>query len=137
MGYPASSNLPRPARFKLHTPMDRVAADSAGGFGKHVPSTYSALRPRPDDELGEWGGRPLVRGKRVLDLGCGDGRLALGVAPFATSVDGIDPDPDAIAAAKRNARKAGARNVRFAAGAAQHLPYPDAAFDVVILSWTL
>jgi ubiquinone/menaquinone biosynthesis C-methylase UbiE len=63
--------------------------------------------------------------------------LALGVAPFATRVDGIDPDPEAIAAAKRNARKAGIRNVRFVAGAAQHLPHPDAAFDVVILSWTL
>ncbi len=117
--------------------MRRVAADSVGDFGKHVPALSSALRPRPQDELREWGGQPLVRGKRVLDLGCGDGRLALGVAPFATRVDGIDPHADAIAVAKRNARKAGVRNVRFAAGAAQHLPYPDAAFDVVILSWTL
>jgi ubiquinone/menaquinone biosynthesis C-methylase UbiE len=97
----------------------------------------SVLRPRPLDELREWGGPQLVRGKRVLDLGCGDGRLALGVAPLATRVYGIDPDPEAIAAAKRNARKAHVRNVRFAAGAAQHLPYPDAAFDVVVLSWTL
>jgi ubiquinone/menaquinone biosynthesis C-methylase UbiE len=63
--------------------------------------------------------------------------LALGVAPYARSVDGIDPDPEAIAAAKRNALKAGVRNVRFATGAAQRLPHPDAAFDVVILSWTL
>jgi ubiquinone/menaquinone biosynthesis C-methylase UbiE len=72
-----------------------------------------------------------------MDLGCGDGRLALGVAPFAAKVDGIDPDPEAIAAAKRNARQAGVRNTRFTAGAAQRLPFPDAAFDVVILSWTL
>ena len=117
--------------------MSIVTADRIGDVGKHVHALSSALRPRPDDELREWGGQPLVRGKRVLDLGCGDGRLALGVAPFATSVEGIDPDAEAIAAAKRNARKAGVRNVRFAAGAAQHLPYPDAAFDVVILSWTL
>jgi ubiquinone/menaquinone biosynthesis C-methylase UbiE len=117
--------------------MNTVATHSVGDVGRHVPSVSSALRPRPHDELREWGGPPLVRGKRVLDLGCGDGRLALGVAPFATRVDGIDPDAEAIAAAKRNARKAGVRNVRFAAGAAQHLPYPDAAFDVVILSWTL
>jgi ubiquinone/menaquinone biosynthesis C-methylase UbiE len=117
--------------------MRTVATDLVADVGKHVPATSSVRRPRPDDELGEWGGRPLVRGKRVLDLGCGDGRLALGVAPLAKSVDGIDPDPEAIAAAKSKARKAGIRNVRFAAGAAQHLPYPDAAFDVVILSWTL
>jgi len=117
--------------------MRSVASDSVGDVGKHVPAMSSALRPRPVDELREWGGRPLVRGKRVLDLGCGDGRLALGVASFANRVDGIDPDPKVISEAKRNARKAGVRNVRFAAGAAQHLPLPDAAFDVVILSWSL
>jgi ubiquinone/menaquinone biosynthesis C-methylase UbiE len=117
--------------------MSSFATDSVGDVGRHLPASSAALRPRPHDELSEWGGPPLVRGKRVLDLGCGDGRLALGVASFATRVDGIDPDAQAIAAAKRNARKAAVRNVRFAVGAAQHLPYPDAAFDVVILSWTL
>jgi len=117
--------------------MSRIAWDSPGDLGRHVPAQSSTLRPRPHDELREWGGSALVSGKRVLDLGCGDGRLALGVAALATKVDGIDPDPEAIAAAKRNARKAGVRNVRFAAGAAQLLPYPDAAFDLVILSWTL
>ncbi|TMC54839.1 MAG: class I SAM-dependent methyltransferase [Chloroflexi bacterium] len=117
--------------------MSGVAKGSVGDLGRYVPAMSSALRPRPNDELREWGGTPLVRGKRILDLGCGDGRLALGVARFATSVEGIDPDPEAIAAAKRNARKAGVRNVRFAAGAAQHLPFPGAAFDLVILSWTL
>ena len=117
--------------------MSNVAKGSVGDLGRHVPATSSALRPRPHDELREWGGSRLVRGKRVLDLGCGDGRLALGVASLAKRVDGIDPDPAAIEAAKRNARKAGVRNVRFATGAAQHLPYPDATFDLVILSWTL
>jgi arsenite methyltransferase len=117
--------------------MSSFAMDSVGDVGRHLPPSSAALRPRPYDELSAWGGSPLVRGKRVLDLGCGDGRLALGVAPFATRVDGIDPDPEAIAIAKRNARKAGVRNVRFATGAAQHLPHPDATFDVVILSWTL
>src|SRR2546430_13529568 len=117
--------------------MSHGAKESVGDLGRYVPAMSSALRPRPKDELSEWGGTRLVRGKRVLDLGCGDGRLALGVARFAPRVEGIDPDPEAIAAAKRNARKAGVRNVHFAAGAAQHLRYPDAAFDLVILSWTL
>lgn len=108
-----------------------------GDVGRHVPTASSALRPDPLDELRAWGGPRLVRGKRVLDLGCGDGRFALGVAPLASSVDGLDPDSDAIERARSNARKEGARNVRFKVGAAQDLPYPDAAFDVVILSWTL
>jgi ubiquinone/menaquinone biosynthesis C-methylase UbiE len=117
--------------------MSSVATGSVDDVGKHIPAMCSALRPLPVDELKEWGGPPLVRGKRVLDLGCGDGRLALGVARFAARVDAIDPDAEAIAAAKKNARKSGVRNVHFAPGAAQRLPYRDAAFDVVILSWTL
>ena len=117
--------------------MKRVATDPVAEVGRRIPAMSAVLRPSPNEELRAWGGPPLVRGKRVLDLGCGDGRLALGVAPFATRVDGIDPDAEAVAAAKRNARKAGVRNARFVAGAAQHLPYPDAAFDVVILSWAL
>jgi ubiquinone/menaquinone biosynthesis C-methylase UbiE len=91
----------------------------------------------PEDELAAWGGPRLVRGKRVLDLGCGDGRLALGVAGMARTVDGLDPDPDAIAAARKRARDEGVANVTFAVGAAQSLPYADGAFDVVISSWTL
>lgn len=116
--------------------MSGRGADPVGDVGRHIPALSSTLRPRPDHELREWGGPPLVRGKRVLDVGCGDGRLGLGVAALAARVDGIDPDAEAVAAARRSARKAGVRNVRFTAGAAQHLPYPDAAFDVVILSWT-
>lgn len=108
-----------------------------GDVGKHVPAITSALRPKPLDELREWGGADVVRGKRVLDLGCGDGRFALGVAPFAASVEALDPDADHITAARRAARKAGIANVRFNVGAAQRLPYRDGAFDVVLLSWTL
>ncbi|HKW78058.1 MAG TPA: class I SAM-dependent methyltransferase, partial [Candidatus Limnocylindria bacterium] len=77
-----------------------------------------------------------VRGKRVLDLGCGDGRLALGVAPYAASVDGLDPDADLIDAARERARELGLA-ARFQVGAGQRLPYPSGGFDVVILSWTL
>ncbi|HET9782296.1 MAG TPA: class I SAM-dependent methyltransferase [Candidatus Dormibacteraeota bacterium] len=112
-------------------------SEAVGVVGRHVPAFSSSLRPNALYELGEWGGERLVRRKRVLDLGCGDGRFALAIAPLARSMDGLDPDPDAISAAKKNARKSDSRNVRFRVGAAQQLPYDDGAFDVVILSWTL
>ncbi|MGH7762242.1 MAG: class I SAM-dependent methyltransferase [Candidatus Dormibacteraceae bacterium] len=117
--------------------MSNGPANPVGEVGKRVPALSSALRPRPIDELHKWGGERLVRGKRVLDLGCGDGRFALGVAPVAWSVVGVDPDAETIAAAKMNARAARVRNVRFAVGAAQSLQFPGEVFDVVILSWTL
>ena len=105
--------------------------------GKHVPAPASALRPRALEEIAQWGGVGLLRHQRVLDLGCGDGRLALGAAPHAREVVGLDPDREAIRAATQRARDTGARNARFVVGAAQELPFDDTSFDVVILSWTL
>ena len=117
--------------------MSSTANNIVGDVGKHVPALSSALRPSAGVELGHWGGPRLVRGKRVLDLGCGDGRLALGAARYATSVDGLDPDPELVTSARRKARAGGLRNARFQVGAAQSSPYASGAFDVVILSWTL
>ena len=108
-----------------------------GDLGKQVPGATSALRPAPLVELGHWGGPALVKGKRVLDLGCGDGRLALGVAPYAASVVGVDPDQDLIVDATERARAAGLRNTRFVVAAGQELPFEDGSFDVVISSWAL
>ena len=114
-----------------------VSGPAVGEVGKRVPALTSALRPAAAVELAQWGGPALVRGKRVLDLGCGDGRLALGVAGYAKRVVGVDPDQELIAIATERARDAGLRNVRFVAGAGQELPFDDGAFDVVISSWAL
>jgi ubiquinone/menaquinone biosynthesis C-methylase UbiE len=73
----------------------------------------------------------------VIDLGCGDGRMALGCAPYASEVFGVDPDPSAIRLARAKARKLGITNTKFKVGVAQDLPFADEHFDVVILSWTL
>lgn len=109
----------------------------AAAIGRQVPAPASALRPTAAEELGHWGGPAIVRGKRVLDLGCGDGRLALGAAPLAMDVVGLDPDKALIESATQRARDAGLRNTRFQVGAGQSLPFPDGSFDVAILSWTL
>lgn len=79
----------------------------------------------------------MVRRKRVIDVGCGDGRMALGCAPYASEVVGVDPDPDAIRSARSRAKELGITNVEFKVGVAQALPFRDEYFDVAMLSWTL
>jgi ubiquinone/menaquinone biosynthesis C-methylase UbiE len=73
---------------------------------------------------------------RVLDTGCGTGTLAVLIKRLygAAEVVGIDPDPKALARARRKAARA-ALLVRFDQGFANELPYPDGSFDRVFSSF--
>ncbi|PWU24827.1 MAG: hypothetical protein C5B48_04395 [Candidatus Rokuibacteriota bacterium] len=51
--------------------------------------------------------------KRVLDVGCGWGRLALALSPAAGHVVGLDRDPALVLDARRRAASAGCRNAEF------------------------
>jgi ubiquinone/menaquinone biosynthesis C-methylase UbiE len=68
----------------------------------------------------------------VLDVGCGTGyllRLLARRCPHATELAGVDPAPSMISVAERAADD---RRLRFTVGAAERLPYPDGAFDLVV-----
>lgn len=58
---------------------------------------------------------PLVKGRHVLDVGCGSGILSLAaVALGAESVQGIDIDPDAVKHSRINAKVNGMeKKIRF------------------------
>ena len=75
----------------------------------------------------------LRPGDRMLDVGCGPGRLALlaaaRVAPTG-SVDGIDPAREMIDRATARARRKNLP-VAFRVGRAQQLPFADGQFDAV------
>ena len=72
-----------------------------------------------------------LRGCSILDVGCGDGTLALlGVTNGAARVTGCDPDPRMIAMARAKAAGRDAR-VDFLVARSQALPFPDSTFDIV------
>ncbi len=78
---------------------------------------------------------PLSRGERVLDVGSGAGTDSLVAAQMVEadgSVTGIDMTADMLAKARAAAAEMGAENVDFVEGEAEHLPFPDQSFDVVI-----
>jgi SAM-dependent methyltransferase len=75
----------------------------------------------------------LVGGRaesRVLDLGCGTGRLTLALAAAGHRVTGIDPDGAAVAAARR---KPGAEGVVWVVGTSEQIP-PGAGFDAALMT---
>jgi ubiquinone biosynthesis O-methyltransferase len=71
-----------------------------------------------------------VNGRKVLDVGCGDGELALELAKRGAIVTGIDASAAMIDAAKKRAKTNNADNA-FVVAMAEHIPFPDAQFDVV------
>lgn len=76
----------------------------------------------------------LAPGESVLDVGCGTGTLALAAKRAVGAggvVVGIDASSEMIAMADAKASRAGA-GVTFQVAAAEHLPFDDASFDVVL-----
>jgi ubiquinone/menaquinone biosynthesis C-methylase UbiE len=81
----------------------------------------------------------VVPGERLLDVGCGPGRLAILAATItgpAGETCGIDPALEMVELARRKAARAGVP-ARFDVGAIEALPYPDNHFHVVLSSLML
>ena len=77
----------------------------------------------------------LQPGQRVLDLACGTATLTIAAKrsqPQAELV-GLDGDPEILERARRKATEAGVE-LRFDQALSNQMPYPDAAYDVVVSS---
>ncbi|MFN2358812.1 MAG: class I SAM-dependent methyltransferase [Desulfotignum sp.] len=71
-------------------------------------------------------------GRAILEVGCGDGRLSVMLARTTRWYIAIDPDKEAIAAARQRTG-----NVGFHIGYGENLPFADASFDLVIFIFSL
>lgn len=114
----------------------RNISTSAGDLIDRTPAV-TTRRPEAARELRLLGVDRLARGARVLEVGTGEGRLALGYARAARSVLGIDPDAGSIDRARAHAKRLGLDHVRFRAIAAQELVAGRERFDLAVLAWSL
>ena len=78
-----------------------------------------------------------LEGLRVLDVGCGDGRLVWRIAPAAESVLGIDVDGELIQTAIRETPLDLRGKVEFRESSVVELDEPPARFDLVFFTWSL
>jgi 16S rRNA A1518/A1519 N6-dimethyltransferase RsmA/KsgA/DIM1 with predicted DNA glycosylase/AP lyase activity len=75
---------------------------------------------------------PSFAGLRVIEIGCGDGRLTRGYAHEAAHVIAIDPDADAIAELAADLPGVDARAIGVDA-----LFVPPRSADLVLFAWSL
>lgn len=73
----------------------------------------------------------IAPGTEMLDVGCGAGQIAIPAARAGVRVTGVDIAANLVAKARERAAAEGL-DARFDEGDAEQLPYPDAAFDVVV-----
>jgi ubiquinone/menaquinone biosynthesis C-methylase UbiE len=76
-------------------------------------------------------------GKRVLEIGCGDGRLTWRYAERAAQVVAIDPDEDEIASALEDCPAELRHKIEFRLARIEDLEVPAEKFDLALLSWSL
>jgi 16S rRNA A1518/A1519 N6-dimethyltransferase RsmA/KsgA/DIM1 with predicted DNA glycosylase/AP lyase activity len=70
--------------------------------------------------------------RRVLEIGCGDGRMTRRYARSARSVIAIDSDPEAIAELARELPTVDARAI-----GVDELVLPAQSVDIVLFAWSL
>jgi ubiquinone/menaquinone biosynthesis C-methylase UbiE len=78
-----------------------------------------------------------LSGKRVLDVGCGSGRLTSFAARHAASVYAFDPDSDSVEEARAALSEEERRRVRFEVHSAEALDVPRRRFDLALCGWSL
>jgi ubiquinone/menaquinone biosynthesis C-methylase UbiE len=114
-----------------------VPADrDVGAFNDRAPGYESGRRGQLHHEIADRAVAVALAcvpaPRRVLDVGCGTGyalRQLAGRLPGAVELAGIDAAPQMVEVA---GQLAGDERLTFALGTAERLPFPDAAFDLVI-----
>ena len=94
---------------------ERLGMETAQGFSEG----YTAL-------LAPW-----LRGREVLEIGCGYGFAIKAFAPFVNRIVGTEIAPEIVAIAKTRLRHAGINNFDIILQPAQGLDSPDESWDVV------
>jgi ubiquinone/menaquinone biosynthesis C-methylase UbiE len=74
--------------------------------------------------------------KRVLEIGCGEGRLTWQYAKETRSTIGIDLDQDGLRVAVFDRPSDLGQKVQFSLAESEHLPFSKEAFDLALFAWS-
>jgi SAM-dependent methyltransferase len=127
-GTPVSTHHPEADRFKADL------ADNEGYlYTTNAPLSSQLANRRCTDAVLAMAD---FRGRRIIDVGCGDGTYTIELLALAqpASVHGIDVVTQAVVTARK---KLADPRVTFAVGSASALPYADDSFDIALVRGVL
>ena len=73
-----------------------------------------------------------LSGKKMLEIGCGDGRLSVQLADEVDALTAIDPDGARIDQARKSIA-----GVNFQVGSGEQLEFDSHSFDIVLFGYSL
>jgi ubiquinone/menaquinone biosynthesis C-methylase UbiE len=75
--------------------------------------------------------------KRVLEVGCGEGRMTWRYAKETHTTIGIDLDTNALRIASVDRLTDLKHKILFTSAASEYLPFSKESFDIAVLAWSL
>jgi 2-polyprenyl-3-methyl-5-hydroxy-6-metoxy-1,4-benzoquinol methylase len=78
-----------------------------------------------------------LNGLRVLEAGCGNGRLSFACAREGADVLAFDSDEESVAIARAETPRELRKRLRFEVAHAREIELPTGEFDLVLFSWSL
>lgn len=112
----------------------QVFEEAATAYDRHGPSLFAQFGRRLVEQIS------LTPGARVLDVATGSGAVLLPAARLVGAegrVTGIDRSEAMLQEAKRAVTSEGLTNVELRLMDAEHIEFPDQAFDVVTCGFSL
>lgn len=113
----------------------RPIDDFGRGLFKGTAQFYARYRlPYPPEYLDNLRLRACITGGgRLLDLGCGPGRVTLPMSPFFREVWAVDLEPEMIEVGRKEAAKRGITNVRWIVGPAEEVKAAMDTFELITI----
>jgi len=129
-----SARIPIPNAGPVASPRVRAVPREADPFAG-VARYYSQFRPGYPTSVFDLLTleAPLAATSRVLDLGCGTGQVALGLAGRVASVTGVDLDQGMLDEASRLADERGLRNLRWVLSSAERFEDEPGCYQLVVI----